>query len=409
MKILRINKYYYVRGGAERYMFNVSSLLKSYGHQIISFSMQHERNIPTKYSKYFVKNIEIDKELRKNILRKIYIGFKVIYSFEARNKITKLIDRENPDIAHLHKFNNILTPSILYPLKKKGVPVVHDLHDYRIVCPNYNMYDFNKFEVCEDCKGHKYFNALRRKCQKSSYLASLNASIESYLYHFLKTYENCINLFIAPSNFMRKKMIEFGVDEEKIIHIPRFIQCNKYIPNYNNSNYILYFGRIERHKGVKTLIEAMRYVRSSKLYIVGEGTYQNKLREKCKESSLRNVVFLGYKTEEELMKIVRNSLFTVVPSEWYENSPNVVLESFVLGKPVVGSNIGGIPELVDDGVDGMLFKAGDANDLAEKINYLLSHKDMVIAMGRNARKKVEEKYNEDIHYNMLMEAYKKVI
>ena len=409
MKILQINKYYHGRSGSDLYVVNVSSMLKKHVHKVIHLAMKHKENLPTNHSKFFVQNIEYEKEIKKGIFRKIYIFFKIIYSFEARNKLLKLITRENPDIAHVHKFSNTLTPSILYALKEKDLPVVQTLHDYRTVCPNYSMYDFNRFELCEDCKGHKYYNAVKRKCQKSSYLISLNIAIESYLYHFLRTYERTIDLFISPSSFLRKKMIEFGINGNKIIHIPNFVNSNEYTPNYSNSNYILYFGRLEKHKGIKTLISAMKYVKTSKLYVVGEGSYRNRLERYSKNNNIRNVVFLEFVTRKKLLELIKYSLFTILPSEWYENCPISVLESFALGKPVIGANIGGIPELIEEGRTGILFKSGNVDDLAEKINYLLSNKNLVIEMGRNARKMVEEKYNERFHYERLMEAYRKVL
>jgi len=409
MKVLQINKYYYLKSGTERYMYNISSMLKKRGHQVIPFAMKHENNITSKYSKYFVENIEYDREIKKDIFRKMYMGFKIIYSFEARNKLLKLITKEHPDLAHVHKFSNTLTPSIFYALKKKDIPLVHTLHDYRIVCPSYNMYDPNKFEICEACKGHRYFNAVRRKCQKSSRLIGVNIAVESYLYHFLRTYESTIDLFISPSNFLMKKMIEFGIDRDKIVHIPHFIKCNEYNPNYSNSDYILYFGRLEKHKGIKTLIEAMKYVRFCALYVIGEGTYRNELEKYVKKDGIKNVAFLGYKAEKELINLIRSSLFTILPSEWYEPFGMTILESFALGKPVIGADIGGIPDLVDSGSTGLLFKSGNVDDLAEKINYLLNNKNLVVEMGKNARKKVEEKYSENVHYERLMEAYKKVL
>jgi glycosyltransferase involved in cell wall biosynthesis len=390
-------------------MFDLSSMLESHGHQIVPFAMKHEKNMSTEYSQYFVENIDYNKVIKEGTFKKIYAGLKSIYSLEARNKLLKLVRKENPNIAHVHKIRNTLTPSILYALKKERVPVVQTLHDYRVVCPNYNMYDPNMFKICEACRGHRYFNAVRMKCQKSSYLIGLNIAIESYLYHFLKTYENTIDLFISPSSFLRNKMIEFGIDENKIVHIPNFINSSEYTPNYSNSNYILYFGRLEKHKGLETFIAAMKHVKASKLYLVGEGSYRNMLERYSKKNNMKNVVFLGFVTRKKLIELVRFSLFTVLPSEWYENCPMAVLESFAFGKPVIGANIGGIPDLIDDGSTGMLFDSGDVDDLAEKINYLLINKNLVVKMGRNARKMVEEKYNENIHYERLMGVYKKLL
>ena len=289
LKILQINPYYSRRSGSELYVFNVSSLLEKYGHKIIPFAMQHEENRPSSYARYFVENIDYENVMKRNFLEKIRTGLKAIYSFEACNKLLKLIRRENPDLAHLHKINNTLTPSILYALKKKDIPVVQTLHDYRLVCPSYSMYDPNRFEVCEACKGHRYYNAVKRKCQKSSSLVGLNIAIESYLYHLLRTYQRKIDLFISPSSFLMEKMIEFGVNRDKIVHIPNFVKSNEYNPNFDNSGYILYFGRIERHKGMKTLIEAVKNVKNSTLYIAGEGNYRHYLEEYVRQNHILGV------------------------------------------------------------------------------------------------------------------------
>lgn len=408
MKILQINPYYYRKSGSEVYVFNVSSLLKERGHQVIPFAMQHEKNRQSVHSEYFVENIDYERVIKRNILEKIRAGSKAIYSLEARNKLSKLINKENPNIAHLHKINNTLTPSVLCALKEKGVPVVQTLHDYRLVCPSYSMYDPNRFEVCEACKGHKYFNAVKRKCQKSSFVIGLNIAMESYLYYLLRTYQKNIDLFISPSVFLMRKVIEFGADRDKIVHIPNFVKPNEYAPNYRNSGYILYFGRLERHKGVKTLVEAMKHVKT-KLFIAGEGSYRDFLEEYVKKNNIGNVSFFGFITRNNLLELIRSSLFTVLPSEWYEPFGMTILESFALGKPVIGAKIGGIQELIDNEHTGMLFNSGNVDDLTEKINYLLNKKGLVAEMGRNARKEVEERYNENIHYEMLMEAYNKVL
>jgi glycosyltransferase involved in cell wall biosynthesis len=206
-----------------------------------------------------------------------------------------------------------------------------------------------------------------------------------------------------------KKLIAFGVDKNKIIHIPYFVHYDKYTPNYSNFNYLLYFGRLERHKGIKALISAMKRVNSLKLYIVGEGSYRNELEKYMEIDNVKNVLLVGYKKGKELNEFIKNSLFTIVPSEWYENCPLAVLESFALGKPVIGADIGGIPDLVDNEYTGMLFERGNVEDLAEKISYLLNNKNLVAEMGRNASKKIEAKYNKNEHYMRLMEAYNKVI
>lgn len=409
LKILQINKYYYLKSGSERYMFNVSSLLQNHGHKTIPFAMKHEKNINTEYSKYFVENIDYDKVIKGKINKKIVAGIKTIYSGEAKNKLLKLLEKEKPDVAHIHKISNTLTPSILYALKEKTVPTVLTLHDYRIICPNYNLYNPNSSTICEACKTHEYFNALIKKCQKSSYLAGLNIALESYLYHIMSTYVNTIDLFISPSKFVMHKVIEFGIPKERVVFIPHFVRSDQYTPNYVNSNYILYFGRVEKHKGVKTLIEAVKNIGDLKLFIVGEGAFRTELENYVKSKGVKNVSFLGFVEEDRLTKLIRDCLFTVVPSEWYEPFGFTVLESFASGKPVVGANIGGISELVKNGLTGILFRSGDSRDLENKIRNLINNKDLVLEMGKNARDIAEKEYNANLHYEMLMKAYRKVV
>jgi glycosyltransferase involved in cell wall biosynthesis len=409
LKILQINKYYYLKSGSERYLFNVSSMLESHGHEIIPFAMKHEKNMNTKYSKYFVDNIDYNKVVTEKINKKIVAGFKTIYSLEAKNKLLKLLEKENPDIAHIHKISNTLTPSILYALKKKAIPTVMTLHDYRIICPNYCLYDPNIPGVCEACKSHGYINALTKKCQKSSYLAGLNIALESYLYHIMATYVNTIDFFISPSKFVMNKVVEFGIPKERVVFIPHFVRIDEYTPNYVDSDYILYFGRVEKHKGVKTLIDAIKKINDIKLYIVGEGAYKEELENYLKIKGIKNVILFGFVAEDKLTNIIKDCLFTIVPSEWYEPFGFTVLESFSSGKPVIGANIGGISELIENRRNGILFRSGDSNELENKIRYLLNNKDLVLKMGKNARGTVERKYNARLHYERLMKTYTKLL
>lgn len=389
-------------------MFNLSDLLKEHRHKIIPFGMKHEKNENSPFLNYFVENIDYDTVKTKHIFEKIRTGIKAIYNFEAKNNILTLIKKENPDVAHLHKINNTLTPSILNTLKKKQVPVIQTLHDYRIICPSYSLYDSKKFQICEACKGHKYYNPILKKCQKSSILVGFNIAVESYLYHFLKTYQK-IDLLISPSKFLMEKVIEFGIKKDKIIHIPNFLKPKEYEPYYCDSDFFLFFGRLERHKGVKTLLSAMKQVKNIKLYITGEGSDQDFLKKYAEKNKLKNVKFFGFMPRKNLIELTRLSLFTVIPSEWYEPFGMTILESFALGKPVIGAKIGGIQELIEDKKTGLFFNSGDVSDLAEKIKFLSDNRTLSIKMGKNARQIVEKNYNENIHYEKIMNAYNRIL
>ncbi len=405
MKALLVNKYFYLKGGPERHISKISKILEAKGHQAIPFSMQDERNEATPYAKYFVSNVDFDSPM--SLGNKLRTASRVIYSLEAKEKIEALIKEAKPDIAHLHNIAHQISPSILDSLKKFDLPVIQSLRDYKLICPTYKMVAGGR--VCERCKGHRYYHAVLQRCNRGSFSFSLLNCAEMYIHKFLRIYERNVDLFIAPSNFLRHKMTEFGIDKKRIICIPNFADVKEYLPQYGSENYFVCFGRLSGEKGLLTLIRAVREIKTSRLLIIGEGELRNRLEEYVLEKDVANVEFSGYMGEERLKSVVRDSMFAVVPSEWYENCPHSILEAFALGKPVIGSDIGGIPELIEDGVDGLLFESGNSEELSEKIAHLIGRPGLRERMGRNARKKVEEKYNPEVYYQKLMGVYQKLL
>ncbi|TET11795.1 glycosyltransferase family 1 protein [Candidatus Aerophobetes bacterium] len=405
MKVLLVNKYFYLKGGPERHIFKINKILQAKGHQAIPFSMQDERNEPTPYAKYFVSKVDFNSSM--SLRDKLRMIPRVIYFLEAKRKIEALIRKVKPDIAHLHNIAHQISPSVLHSLKKFDLPVIQTLHDYKLICPTYNM--VARGRICERCKGHQYYQAVLQRCNKGSFSFSLLNCVEMYLHKFLRIYERNVDFFIAPSDFLRNKVIEFGINGGKIFHIPTFVDSREYSPQYNGDNYFVYFGRVSQEKGLSTLVEAMKTVRASKLLIIGEGELKNSLEGYTSQKSISDIKFLGHLSSERLKSVVRSSRFVVLPSEWYENCPASILEAFALGKPVIGSNIGGIPELIEDGVDGLLFEPGNSEELSEKIAYLISRPQLREQMGKNARKKVEEKYNPEVYYQSLMGIYQKLL
>lgn len=402
-----INKFYYVQGGAERYMFEWSKILEKHGHQIIPFCMEHERNEKSKYSNYFVTNVNFD--LNGSITTKAKAFFRTIYSFEARRKIERLIKDTRPDIAHIHSIHFQITPSILYSIKKAGIPIVWTIHEYGIICPHQRFYNYRNGKVCLKCRKTRYHNAIFEKCIKDSYIASTLGCLQAYLYKLLNTYERNVDIFITPSYFMREKMIEFGIRPEKLTYVPYVLNIEDYPYSDSLSDYFIFFGRLSQEKGLYTLLKAMKKVSNGKLLIVGEGNLGNSLRNMAREENIRNVEFIGYQSGERLKRLIKDALFMVIPSEWYDNSPLAIYESMAMGKPVVASKIGGIPELIENGVDGFLFEAHNVDNLAQKLQYLIDNKDVLFKMSKMSRKKVEERYNSDLHYERLMEVYKQVL
>lgn len=405
MKILKAHNWYFVGGGADKVYFEIMRLLEKHGHEVIPFSMKDLKNYNSAYKEYFVN--EIDYSKIKPSLENLKTAFKMIYSFEAGKKISALIRKTELEIAHLHNIYGRLTPSIIYSLKKHNIPVVMTLHDYKLMCPSYHMTYRNK--PCESCKWKKYYKAIINKCHKNSFLASFVYALETYIYTFLKTYIKYIDILIAPSKFMMDKLIEYGFPEDKIEYIPNFINIDVDYSLSFDGDYILYSGKLIEVKGLFTLLKAVKEIKKYQLYIAGDGELRSNLEDYVKMNNLSNVKFLGHLGPEEMCKILKEASFVVLPSECYENAPLAVLEAFAYGKPVIGANIGGIPEMVIDGQTGLLFESGNYEDLKDKINYLLNNPSKIVEMGKNAQKKVKEEYNEELHYKRLMDVYKRTI
>lgn len=403
LKVLCVNKFHYVKGGADRCYLEWGDLLQEKGHEVVFYSMLHERNRPTPYAKYFVDKIEFFDGERRNLPA---IATRVLYSPQARTRIEALIEETKPDVAHLHNIAHQLSPSILHSLKKYKLPVVQTVHDYKFGCPTYSFY--TQGQVCERCKTHRYYNAVLQRCNRGSLAASLLNCVEMYFHKLIRVYDN-VDLFISPSNYLRQKMIEYGVSADRVLRVPNYVAADQYIPRYTHDDHLLFVGRLVPYKGVSTLFEAMRHVEGAQLRVVGEGELREQLEDYARAHDIDNIAFLGYKSGQELQSIIAGSMLTVVPSEWYENLPYVILESFALGTPVLAADIGGMPELIEPGVDGLLFEPGNVADLANKIGYLLDNRQELAEMGRNARAKVEQEYGPETHYQQLMEIYGRVL
>ena len=368
MKILQVNKFYYLKGGSERHVFALSNLLRKAGHEVIQFSMMDEKNESTPYSRYFSAPVNLDKFSFKNI-------FKLFYNREAAKKLEKLIKAEQPDIAHLHNISHQLSSSIVDILKKYHIPIVQTLHDYKLICPNYKL--FSGREVCYKCRGGKYYNCSLNKCVKNSYTKSLLATLEAYYCRLIGVYKK-IDLFIAPSRFMKDICVSFGIPDNKIKVLNNFE--NKAVSlskrEVSTEPYLLYYGRLAEEKGIEVLIKAMVLIdKEIKLKIIGAGPDFKKIKNLIEKLKLsEKIEMLGPKYGEELDNYIVNSQAVIVPSIWPENFPYVVLEAMSAGKPVIASAIGGLKEMIADGGNGFLFKPGDAKSLALAIDKL-NHAD----------------------------------
>jgi glycosyltransferase involved in cell wall biosynthesis len=405
VKVLLAHKFFYRKGGGEVYFFDLMTLLQAHGHNVIPFAMRHELNSATDYDRFFVDSTNFEQKASwGGDFRK---AMRILYSREAKRKLAALLDLDRPDVAHIHNIYHQISPSILPVLKRRGFPVVMTVHDLKLLCPNYKMR--TQGAICERCKPHRFYQAVLHRCVKDSVLASAVCAVEAYLHTYSGVYETNVDIFITPSRFYQSKLVEWGMPEKKIVFIPNFTDLNQFPPEYGGEDYCVYFGRLAEEKGLLTLVEAMRRIRRGTLLIVGDGPLSADLQDAINKYRLKNVRLTGFKEGAELANLIRRARFTVFPSEWYENCSMALIESYAWGKPVLGANIGGISEMIDEEETGLLFEPFSVEDLSEKIEYLLGHEDVAMRMGKKARARAEKEYGSEQHYSALMRLYSKCI
>lgn len=402
------NNFFYLRGGTERCFFDLSDLLTSQGHEVIPFSMEHEKNIFSIYSPYFVSNIDYPSLMNTyNSAGKYFkTTSRVLYSFEAKQKIRQLIEATRPDIAHIHGIDHQLSPSILDEIKRSGIPIVHTLHDYKLLCPNTTFTSGD--EVCESCKGGNYYQVVINKCKRKSISASLLAGMAMYFHKMLRIFEKNVDVFISPSKYMMNKFDEHGLNIP-IVYLPNFINIDRFSPSYQASDYFLFYGRLDRIKGLPTLVEALKYVKSPRLFIAGDGEMREELEMNINQDKNTNITLLGHLDTNDLIPLIQDAMFTVIPSQNLENCPMAILESYACGTPVLGSDLGGIPELIQDSHNGYLFEPGNIGQLVERIHTFTSDSQNTTAMGLNGRSYVEEFHNPDKYYQQIISIYTELI
>lgn len=399
MNVLQVNKFHWLKGGSESVYLGLSQLLRSHGHNVISFSMKDERNLPSEWERFFVENVDYESA---SLSQKLLAASKILYSFDAKNKMRALLRDVDPAVAHFHIFQHQISPSVFGPLRDRRIPIVLTLHDLKPICPNYKM--LVNGNVCEMCKGGRFYNCFLNRCSKGSAAKSLIAVLEMYLHHALGYYRS-VDRYIAVSDFYRRKMIEFGFPAGQIVHIPNSIDPSLFPLSHQDEGFGLYFGRLSEEKGVDTLLHALAKCPTVPFRVVGTGPLEAELKQLSSELGLSKVEFCGFKKGDELQKLLGAASFTVIPSQWYENCPMSVLESFSMGKPVIGSRIGGIPELIADGVDGYIFEPGKVDELAEKIQVLWDAPQRRRKMGLEGRTKVETEYSPERYYDKILSAY----
>lgn len=390
MRIIISNKFYYRRGGDCIYTINLEQLLKEHGHEVAIFAMQHPNNLPTFWKKYFPSEVKF--KLNTGVFETFIRPFG---SNEVKKKFENLLHEFQPDIIHLNNIHSQLSPILAQIAYKHKIKTLWTIHDCKLVCPRYDCE--RNGHRCEKCFNN-LFNCIKYNCIKNNKLASILGYYEIKKWNSIRL-EKYIDTFITPSQYMKNTLIRGHYHSDKIITIPNFIDLNKVsYPDYKKDNYFCYIGRLSKEKGVETLLKAVTELDYS-LKIIGGGPLEEYL--KCKYENKNNIVFCGQLEWDAIRPLLEHARFTVLPSECAENNPLSVIESLCLGTPVLGANIGGIPELIDNGINGMTFESRNIEDLKNKIEEMMQHSFDYNSIATKA----QDKYNAEEYYKKLMTIY----
>ena len=407
MKILQINQCHYRRGGADIVYLDSIDLLRSKGHEVASFSTLNSLNEDSNYKDYFIKSVDLRNS---SILNKIINVKPYLYNSSAYDNLKKLIYDFKPDIAHVHLFYNSLSVSVLEVLHDFNIPIVHTVHDFKLLCP-VNSFMRPTKNVCESCAKGSSFNCIINKCSDGKLLQSSMLSLESNYWRYFKNPISYIDSFHFVSNFFKEKHIGYlpEIKDKSFM----FYNFSSLLPRFkdNSEKYFLYFGRLSNEKGIQTLIDSWKELpEDMKLKIVGEGPLFKKLSKEVFDLELMNVEFLGYKKGNELNQLIENAYFIVVTSECYENNPMTIIESYSLGIPVIGSNFGGIPEIITENETGFMFNPKNKNHLKEKVIKAdnLSLKEY-LQFSKNALNFANKNFSENNYYQKLINLYNNTI
>lgn len=373
MKILMVNKFLHPNGGSETYIFKLGEQLKSLGHEVQYFGMDHDERIVGNNAEQYTSNMDFHTS---SPIKKLSYSLKIIYSAEAKKKLELVLNDFKPDIIHINNFNFQLTPSIIYAsneYKKKAdkkVKIVFTAHDYQLVCPNHMMHN-DDMSICEECITNGYKSCIKHSCIHSSKARSVFGAIEAKLYSTLNTYKY-FDSIICCSEFLKSRLDTNPMLKGKTVAIHNFVEKVEK-KSVEKDDYVLYFGRFSKEKGIETIISA----KDIPFICAGDGEYSDALNS-CEHT--KNV---GFKTGEELEMLIRKAKCSVYPSIWYEGCPFSIMESIMYGTPVVASRLGGMSELIKDGETGFLFEAGDTDDFSQKINAILNDNELANKMSEN--------------------------
>lgn len=372
MKILMINKFLYPNGGSETYILKLGEYLNFHGHEVQYFGMEHKNRCVGNAVNSYTSNMDFHGG---NKLEKLFYPIKTIYSFEARKKLRLVLDDFQPDVCHLNNFNYQLTPSMILEIVKwrkqtgRKCKIIYTAHDYQLVCPNHQLKNPITHKNCEKCLGGHFFNCVKGKCIHGSVVRSIIGMMEAEFWKRKDAYQH-IDKIICCSEFLKTKMDTNPLFAQKTVVLHNFVDKVEQ-KEVQKKDYVLYFGRFSEEKGINTLIKVCKELPDINFIFAGSGPLE---QSACRVKNIKNV---GFQKGVILEKLIREARFSICPSECYENCPFSVIESQIYGTPVIGADIGGVPELLDVGKTGELFESGNATELKEKIKKLWNDKELI--------------------------------
>ncbi len=403
MRVLHVNKFLYRRGGAEGYMLDVAALQAGAGHEVAFFGMDHPDNPPQRFAAHLPAFVQLEPP-PPGLRRRAAAAARMLWSTSARRGMDAVVRALRPDVAHVHNVYHQLSPSVLGPLADRGVPVVLTLHDYKLACPSYQLLDHGR--VCEACLGGRFHHAALRRCKDGSLGASLALVVESGAHRLLGAWDP-VRTFISPSRFMAATMARAGVYPARLRLLDHFVDARPIPPKARPGGPVVFAGRLAAEKGVDVLVEAMALLGpAERLEVAGDGPERAALETLADARAPGRVRFHGRLARDRLLGLLRSATVVAVPSRWHENQPMAVLEAFACGAPVVATDLGGLPELVEPGRDGHVVPAGDPAALAAALADLLCDPERALEMGRAGRAKVERRFAPGLHLERLDAIYR---
>jgi glycosyltransferase involved in cell wall biosynthesis len=384
MKILLIHNKYQIAGGEDNVLENEYKLLTDNGNIVEVYSVSNDGINSTS--------------------AKILAFLSVVFSIGHYEKLKIYLKTLNPDVVHVHNYFPLYSPSIFYACKSVGIPVVHTLHNYRAICPTALLMHDGKVEE-RSINGTAWWT-VAKKAYKDSFMGSLALTLMVEVHKFLGTWQTKVDCYIALTEFSKNKYIEAGWPADKTIVKSNFIEdpFNGYESVDKKAGYGLFVGRLSEEKGVDLLFNAWGEV-NGKLKIIGDGSLKGYVQEHSKS----NIQYLGKKGKDDVLELIKNADFIIMPSTWYEGFPMVLVEAFACGTPALVSRLGSMEEIVEDGITGLHFEAGNAQDLADKAQWLADNPERTRVMGQNARNEYLSKYTPEKNYEMLMDIYQQGI